>query len=627
MLFVTSLLTPLLAPLLASLSVPSVTLMPAIAPLSVLAGVSVAGEAEPGQQLFDLLDNGDFSEVYDGPDRERSNLIPWWLQSGPVRRVEESGHSWAITAGDSSLYQPLPAFEKTTAGIRITGRLRGAGRVVVTDGLGGRAVFEFTGAEPEGAPFEITGVQLAAKLGRPAQPRFGLALASGDGRPTAWTDLRGLVPLPAPTEEALARELTTILDGIFSLWIERGVNAVYDSENGASVGGAFLTNIFDADTGTTLYHIPGGLSPLHEALLEANAVLGPEAPEHWRAALDAFIEAYLARCLHPDTGLPRRVDPQSGEPIHAQHIEAAADLGFLLDVVERGPEKYQLRARAAAAALGETALARGVQPDGTIAPKYRASDGDPSTAAPPLRRLDMPAQFARLGTLMNDERYFVAARNALAELEFTHFWTGEWRDLDPGFDDDFGHYGARSVAMFAAAPGEASFATLADSGLEHYAPRWRDALRFGATMAADQVRCWVLLADHANARPEIIPTLRGLLPAAVASHFKAQQRSGAAWEDLTYVHFDPKANLQVGDLGGVPANLLLGLAVSYDSRFDLRTDRTRALFAAVLHTTLRHYRRPYGLLYGREQPGGPNPAGGGIRIAGALVEMLDNLRR
>ncbi|MDP6956262.1 MAG: hypothetical protein QF599_09820, partial [Planctomycetota bacterium] len=107
MLFVTSLLTPLLAPLLASLSVPSVTLMPAIAPLSVLAGVSVAGEAEPGQQLFDLLDNGDFSEVYDGPDRERSNLIPWWLQSGPVRRVEESGHSWAITAGDSSLYQPL----------------------------------------------------------------------------------------------------------------------------------------------------------------------------------------------------------------------------------------------------------------------------------------------------------------------------------------------------------------------------------------------------------------------------------------------------------------------------------------------------------------------------------------
>ena len=607
---------------------PLLVLGPTLFPVSGPGEAAQPEEAAPAQQVFDLLDNGDFAETYGGPDPERRALIPWWRQSGTVHCLHEGGRSWGVTAGDGSLYQPLPAYAKTAGEIRITGRLRGSGRLVVTDGRGGRVVFEFVGARPQGTSFEVTGAELVAKFGRAPQPRLGVSLASGDGRATHWSELRGLVPLPLPTEEVLARDLVTILDGIFTLWIERGVTPL-DGAQAADDGGngAFLTNIFDADTGETLYRIPGGLSPLHQALFEAMASLGEEAPEHWQAALHAFLEAYLTHCLHPVTGLPWRVDPEHGKPVDTQHIEAAADLGFLLDVASRGPQAFRLRARNAAVLMGEAILEHGVQPDGTIAPKYRAADGDPSTATPPLRRLDIPAQLARLGAVTDDERYFVAARNALAELEFTHYWTGEWRDVDPGFDDDFGHYGARSATMFAAAPEEFAFAALADSGLAHYAPRWRDALRFGATMAADQVRCWGLLATHARERPAVLPVLRDLLPAAVASHFKAQQRAGAVWEDLTYVHFDPKANLQVGDLGGVPANLLLGLAVTYETRLGLRTDKTRALFAAALYTTLRHYRRPFGLLYGREQPGGPNPAGGGIRIASALVRMLENLRR
>jgi hypothetical protein len=583
-------------------------------------GLAVPGEGASGgeQMAFDLLDNGDFAEAYTGKDNVRRALIPWWRLKGDVRRTEEEGGTWAVTTGDGSLSQPVAAFAKSVAGITIGGRVRGQGRLVVTDGAGGRVVFDVAGDEPNGSPFEVSGAQLTSAFGREIVPRLEVVLASGTGRPVAWTDLRCRVPLPLPTETALARELVTVLDGIFSLWIERGVRAG---------GSGFLTRVFDVDTGETLYAIPGGLSPLHSALLDAVAVLGDEAPEPWTEALDAFLVDYFARCLHPDTGLPRRVDPETGAPIEGQHIEAAADLGFLLDVFEGGPARHRAAAQDAALRMGETILACGVLPDGTVAPKYRAADSDISTATPPLRRLDVPAQLARLGAMTGDERFFNAARNALAEIEFTHFWTGEWHDLDPGFDDDFGHYGARSAVMFAARPDEPAFGALADSGLTHYAPRWRNALRFGATMAADQVRCWELLAAHARERPETLPLLRDLFPPAVASHFKAQQRGGGAWEDLTYVHFNPKANLQVGDLGGVPSNLLFGLAVVYEDRFGMRTNETRARFAAVLHTTLRHYRRPYGLFYGRDQPGGPNPAGGGIRIAAALVRMLENLRR
>ncbi len=116
---------------------PLLVLGPTLFPVSGPGEAAQPEEAAPAQQVFDLLDNGDFAETYGGPDPERRALIPWWRQSGTVHCLHEGGRSWGVTAGDGSLYQPLPAYAKTAGEIRITGRLRGSGRLVVTDGRGG----------------------------------------------------------------------------------------------------------------------------------------------------------------------------------------------------------------------------------------------------------------------------------------------------------------------------------------------------------------------------------------------------------------------------------------------------------------------------------------------------------
>ena len=88
-------------------------------------------------------------------------------------------------------------------------------------------------------------------------------------------------------------------------------------------------------------------------------------------------------------------------------------------------------------------------------------------------------------------------QQALSDLEFTHAWAGTWDAIDPAFDDDFGHYGARA-ATAALAGGEEAFGRFAEEGLEHFLPLWRDALRLGGNVAADQVRCWLLALDVAR---------------------------------------------------------------------------------------------------------------------------------
>ena len=71
-------------------------------------------------------------------------------------------------------------------------------------------------------------------------------------------------------------------------------------------------------------------------------------------------------------------------------------------------------------ALARTERKTGHGYKGFVAAEYRPSDAAISTNVPPLRRLDVPCQMTRLGALLGDDRYVVAARNALAEVEFTH---------------------------------------------------------------------------------------------------------------------------------------------------------------------------------------------------------------
>jgi hypothetical protein len=275
--------------------------------------------------------------------------------------------------------------------------------------------------------------------------------------------------------------------------------------------------------------------------------------------------------------------------------------------------------------MGETILAHGVLPDGSVAAEYRPSDAKVSTNVPQLRRLDVSCQLARLGALLGDERYLRAARNAVAELEYTHFWSGTWSEIDPGFDDDFGIYGARAVEMLRAYPDEKAFRSLVESGWRHYAPLWRDSTRFGGTVAADQVRCWALLADWASFQPEIVPDLAPRIATAARAHFKGEQYSDGAWGDVTFFGFEPKTGLQVGDLPGTPANLLNGLAVAHEKVLGLRRDEIRAMFTAVLRSTLAEYKQPYGCLMTRRKHEGENPAGGELRLLPGLVRMLRQL--
>jgi hypothetical protein len=345
--------------------------------------------------------------------------------------------------------------------------------------------------------------------------------------------------------------------------------------------------------------------------------------------LESFLAAYLDHCLDETTHLPRRWVPGEQRPDGNRYREIAADLEFLIDAsqvrAEILPQELRSRALTAAHAMGLAILERGVLPDGTLVASYRANDGAVNLATNPLRRLDVPAQLARLGALVGDDSMEHAARNALAAFEFTHHWPGDWHDVDPGFDDDFGHYGARAVTMLAAFPDDAGMGALVDEGWAHYRDMWRDGLRMGGSVAADQVRCWKLMLQRADQKPTLEGELRPLLSAAMRAHFKAQQYRNGAFGDVTFLDFDPKTGIQVGDLPGAPANLLLGLALCYGEPDTLPEDRVRAMAATLLLTSDVHYRRDYGYLLGQRETLHFNSAGGGLRLCPALIMWLKRL--
>jgi hypothetical protein len=109
------------------------------------------------------------------------------------------------------------------------------------------------------------------------------------------------------------------------------------------------------------------------------------------------------------------------------------------------------------------------------------------------------------------------------------------------------------------------------------------------------------------------------------AHFKAQQYRNGAFGDVTFLAFDPKTGIQVGDLPGAPANLLLGLALCYGEPDTLDKARVRAMAATLLITSDEHYRRDYGYLLGQRETLHFNSAGGGLRLCPALITWLRRL--
>ncbi|TDJ73982.1 MAG: hypothetical protein E2O39_05200 [Planctomycetota bacterium] len=602
---------------------------------AILAGLATAPAAaqEAGPQLgdlrrFQLLDNGRFTEPLSEANDGRRDRIPWWRNASTRHAVEVDPERGELTLQPGArIAQPVAAYAPATRGIVVRGRVSGDGRVALVDALGGRAEVAVGGASDGWESFAIDGETWAALLGRAPLPRLELELAAGDST-AVFADVAFDVPLPCPSEAELRAEILARLAEIFELWLERGLDRGLGQQGPRSTG--FVAHLFDARTGAALRTTEGGLFPLYTALLDAapygaDPGADPGGDPAWQPALATFLEDYLSLGFHPDTGLPRKWDTVRDVPLDDGWIEIASDLEFLLDVAERGPEPFRARADAAARRIGATVLEHGLLPDGSVASKYRARDAATTTNVVQLRRLDVPKQLARLAARTGDTRYASAARNALAEVEFTHYWTGEWDAIDPGFDDDFGHYGERSVAMAGHLPGDVAFGGLAESGWRTYAPLWRDALRFGGSIAADQVRCWDLLVAFAPENEGLRNALPPLLLAAARAHFKGEQYRNGAWGDITFVNFDPRSGLEVGDLGGTPANLLYGLAVIYDESLGLRTPAVRAMFTTVLRSTVEHYRRPYGYLLTADELPDQNMAGGGVRMLNALLIMLGHL--
>ncbi len=119
---------------------------------------------------------------------------------------------------------------------------------------------------------------------------------------------------------------------------------------------------------------------------------------------------------------------------------------------------------------------------------------------------------------------------------------------------------------------------------------------------------------HPPRRDEVADVLAD----ALAAHLVGQMDASGVWIDVSHHLWEPRANLKVGDLGGVPANLLDGLATAraaadWPENSALDPAFLCGAFAAVLRTTLGHYRRPYGFLPNHVENTAGNPSGAQMR--------------
>lgn len=587
------------------------------------AGAAAPQEPEEPVCLVPVLRNGDFAEQ-GNPGIEG---LPWWEATGDGGSLAAGAEVELKLSGErAGVHQSVPAYAPWVERVILRGRVRGAGVLSVYGGA--TAALPFHTDLDQARDFEVV-LGDVSQLQESLRPRLRVQLAGasdvGAPLPSYWSRLEVLAPLPCPAEDALRAEVLDLLQRAF----ETVLGGCLDDAGARAT--PFRTFDFDADTGARLpegAEARAGDVSLHELLLRAWRA-APRA--NWEAELVRFVEAYLELCLHPETGLERRWDPARDVPADDEPVQVHRGLAFLLDVAANGPEPVRARALSAAERMGRTILARGVLSDGEVAASYRPSDGEPFFDVPQLRRLDVPAQLARLAARTGDPELAALALHASEEavltLAYDHFWPGEWSSIDPGFDDNYGHYGARAASMWAVHPGNEVFRSLALSGFRRYAPLWLDATRYGGNVAADQVRCWEIALEVAALAPETAAEVARLLDAAAHAHFQGEQIPGGAWIDTTVKGFEPRS-LPVGDTGGVPQNLLEGLALVYGARdLGLATDETRARFTAVLRTTVAEFGRAHGFVEQRGAPAGSPGFKGTMRVAVGLVRMLEALPR
>jgi hypothetical protein len=365
------------------------------------------------------------------------------------------------------------------------------------------------------------------------------------------------------------------------------------------------------------------LHPLFETLLDLGPLVDDPA---WAAALRAFLSDYLELGLSPATGLPRLWDSAADRALDEQPVETAAHLRFLLDASERGPVELRERAGAAAERMAQAIFEHARLPDGSLAASLRPRDGAASSSLSSLRRLDNAAQLARAAQRFERDEWRLAAQSALAALEFRHAWSGDWRAIDPGFDEEFGHFGARGVVLARAAAEQAQFRRFVAGGVEHFLPLWQRALRLGGGISSNQVRCWDLLEQWTELDEGAAGAVAERIALALRLHWKGQQFANGQWGDVAFNDFDPELELALGDLPGLPANFLRGLAIAYEAGAPARSAEVRARFAAVLRQTQASYAGPFGYRNGARATLGANPAVGSMRLAPALARMLRALR-
>lgn len=374
-----------------------------------LAAIAPAAIDEPVARI-PLLANGDFHVRSAPAGVDPRFALAWWRANEGALTLEASDGKATVLVvrGTQTASQPLAAYAPLANDLVVRGRVRGNGAVTLVDGRGVRARIAVgtsdasgegtstsaNGARDDGAAhaFELSGADFARVAGSALVPRFVLELsADGEAR---FEGLETLVAYPLPSRDALRAEVLARTREIVDAWLERGADREGPRET------AFLPHLFDAITGERLQTYPAGLHPLFDELLR----LAPlELDERWDAALEAYVTDFHELAIDPGSGLPRNWDTLRDAPVHGS-FEIAAPLRFLIDASERGPEATRERCAQAALRIGRWVLAKGVMPDGGIAPIYDSRDGEPSTQAQPLRRLDLAAQLTRLAASSGDAR-------------------------------------------------------------------------------------------------------------------------------------------------------------------------------------------------------------------------------
>ena len=567
-------------------------------------------------RAFDVLDGGDFERPFFPEAEARLGTgVPFWrtLAGRPMLVAEGDGQILVLEQG-AAVSQPVFAAGPWVERMTVSGRVRGTARLQLADATG-RAVAAPIGGGDGWTDFAFTVGELCADAVDPPRPRFELRLASG-AEPVAFDDVRVVLELPTLPAEAQRAEVLAAARWIFDLWLERGL----DDEGERPTG--FCTRVFDVRTGERLdMRAPGCVHVLFEAMLTGYGVF---EDERYRTALATYLDDLIELGLHPETGLPQYWDGALDRGLPEKDMEIARTLRFLLRAADSGPPAQRAAAEEAAIRIGEWVLARGELPNGEVAGSYVPGSGRPSARVPGLRGLDVPAELVALTARSGDRRYADAAERALATFEYLHLWAGTWDSIDPGWDDEYGHIGARSTRMAALLPDEPHLARLAESGADYFGPRWERTLAHGGFVAADQVRSWRVLADLARVRPERLARTSELLDLALRQHLKGEQDTVGAWVDVSHHRWDPKLKLEVGDLPGAPANLLRGIALCRRQELDIDPAWLDAVLLTTLRATFADYGAPYGLLPTRPASEGTNPSGASLRILVALVEWLTN---